>query len=138
VRDIEVGFVQNQGSEEQDVEIESAWPVGNACGAVAAELALDAKKGGEESGGRQFSLEGNHCVQKTRLVSKSHRFSGVERGAACEAADGTEAVGGGGKRGFRRTGGTGDVGAHPDISGLHHSRVARQGQGRDQGLGTRD
>jgi hypothetical protein len=130
VRNVEVGFVENQGSEQQDIEVEGAGAVGNAGGAVAAKLALDAKKGGEEGGGREVRFESDDGVDEAWLVGESDGRGGIEGRPADDLADGSESLGGGGESGFRRTGGAGDVGAHSDVSGLHKFKgSAERGKG---------
>jgi hypothetical protein len=129
VGDVEVRFVENQGAEQQDVEVQGAGAVGNAGGSVAAELALDAEERGEEGGGREVSFEGDGGVDEAWLIGKSDGGGGIEGRQADDAADGAEAVDGCGERGFRRTGGAGNVGAHPDVCGLHEFKGSARGRG---------
>jgi hypothetical protein len=127
VGNVEIAFVENECAVEKDVEVERAWAISNAGGSIAAEVSFDVEKGVEESSGGKSGLERNHGIDEARLLGKPHRLCGVKGRAADDAADGVEAISGGGEGDFRRTGRTGDVGAHPDVSGLHDSRVARWG-----------
>jgi hypothetical protein len=74
VGDVEVGFVEDEVSIEQNVEIESARAVGNSGGAVAAEFALDGEEGGEEGSGGEIGFEGDDGVDKARLIGKADRL----------------------------------------------------------------
>jgi hypothetical protein len=124
-------FVQNEGAEHQDIEVDGARAVEKAGGAVAAELALDAEKGRQEGGGGKVCFEGDDGVDETRLVVDSDGRGGIEGRPAGDAADGAEALGGSHERGDRRTDGAGNVGAHPDVSSLHEFKGSAAGAGAE-------
>lgn len=117
--------MKDEVSVEQDVEIEGARAIEYAGRAVAAEFALDEEERVEERGRGEIGFEGHDSVDEARLRGESHRRGGVKGGTADDAADGGKAIDGGGEGSLRRPGGTSDVGAHPDVSGLHVLRVTR-------------
>jgi hypothetical protein len=129
VGDVEIGFVKNQGTKQQDIQVEGAGPIGNAGRAVAAELALDAEESSEEGRRRKVRFEGDGGVDESWLSGKSDGRGGIEGRPADDPADGGEALDGGGERGFRRTSWAGNVGTHPDVSGLHGFKGSAWRQG---------
>jgi hypothetical protein len=125
VRDFEAGLGDDEIAIEENVEVEGAGAVGNGGGAVAAEVALDGEERGEEIARKERCVESNDGVEEARLGRQSDRRGGVERGACGEAAGFGETGSGGGKRGFRRAGGAGEIGAECDVGEGHAgSRVA--------------
>jgi hypothetical protein len=72
VRDVEIGLVKDEGSKEQNVEVEGAGAVLNPGGPVPAELALDVEQSVNERRGRKAGLQSNDSVEEAGLISESH------------------------------------------------------------------
>ncbi len=117
--DFEAGFAEDEIAVEENVEIEGARAIGDACGAVAAEFAFDEENGAKQFEWRQSGFEGDHGVEEAGLIDDADGRGGVERGARGDAAERSETDGGGGERGFGRAGGTGQVGAEGDVGERH-------------------
>ncbi len=114
VGDIEAGLANDQVSIEDDVEIERARAIGRAGDAVAAEFALEGEKRAEKLEGGEIGFKSDDGIEKARLLGEAGGRGGVERGARRDVADGGEASGGSGERGFRRAGRAIEVGAKSD------------------------
>ena len=117
--DFEIGRGEDEIAVEQDVQVEGARAVGEAGGAVTAEVALDGQQLGEQPLRIEFRLQSDDGIDEARLRGKAHRLSGVKRRAGGEAAQGLKAQRGRGERGWRWTSGAGQVGTHPDVGGRH-------------------
>lgn len=116
---LEIEFAEDEIVVEKKVEVESAWAVGNACGTVAAELALDGEEGMEKLIRDETGFKRDNGVEEARLIGEPDRRGGKERGACCDAAKGVEARGGSGERGFGSAGRAGQVGAEGDVREGH-------------------
>ena len=81
VRDDETGAADDEIAVEQDVEVEGARAVGEAVGAVAAEVLFDEEQGAEQFEWGEIGFEGGGGVEKAGLVGESDGRGGVERGA---------------------------------------------------------
>jgi len=115
VRDFKAGFVKNRIAIEQDVEIERAWAVERARGAIAAEGVLDRKKAVQKIVRREMRFESYNGIREAGLRFESDGRGGVERGARGDAAKSGEAFSSGGERGLRRAGRAEKVGAEGDV-----------------------
>ena len=124
VGNIEAGFAEEEVVVEEDVEVEGTRAVGDGCGAVAAEIALDGEEGVEEIAWGEWSFEGQDRVEETGLIGEADGGGGMERGACGDSAQGGETCGGGGECGLRRADGAGKVGTECDVGGRHGKRVA--------------
>ena len=86
MRDFEAGCGENQVAIEQDVEVECAWAVWRARGAVAAEVELDREKTVQQIARRKMRFKRDDGIQKAGLIFKSDGRSGVERRTRGDAA----------------------------------------------------
>ena len=119
VRDFKAGLAKNHIAIEQDVEIERAWAVGRARGAIAAEFELDSENAIQQFLRRKMRFEGDHRVREAGLIRESDGRGGVERGACGDAANNGQAFGGSGERGLRRAGRAEKVGAERNVGEGH-------------------
>jgi len=119
VRDFEAGDGENEIAVEEDIEVEGARAAGGRGAAVAAEFNFNGEERAEQSERGKVSLEGDDGVEEAGLSCIADGRSGVERGARGDNAEGDEAFGGFGERGFRRARGAGQVGAKGYVGGGH-------------------
>ena len=112
-------FVQDHVAEEEEVEIERAGAVGDACGAVAPEVFLDGEQALEQRARGEACFKRDDGVEEAGLLGEADGRGGVERGARGDVAEGGEALGCGGECGLRRAGVAGQVGAHANVGGVH-------------------
>ncbi len=119
----EAWFADLEVAEEQDVKVKGAGAVGNARRAVAAIGFFNGEEAIKEGMRGKFCVQGDNRVEKTGLISETDGGSAVERGAAQDTAQGFKLCGRGGKSGFGRTGGAGQVCTHRDVGSPHLSQV---------------
>ncbi len=119
VGNLEAGRMDDLVSVEEDVEIEGAGAIRDGRGAVTPEFALDAEELIEKFACGQVRFEGEDGIEETRLIGEADGDCGVERRARGDTAEGCQAIGGGGQRGFWWTGGSGNVGAEGYVGGRH-------------------
>jgi len=121
---LEAGSVNRLIAVKQEIEVEGTGAVGDGGGAVAAEFALDLEQPVEKFARGQVGFKREDGVEEARLVGQANGSGGVERRALGDAAEGGEAIRSGRESGFRRPGGTGNVGAEGDVSGGHAGRFS--------------
>jgi hypothetical protein len=119
VRNFKGGFVQNEVTINDHVEIESARAVGDSGGTVAAEFVFNSQKRTKEFERGEQGFEGNDGVEEAVLAGEADRGSGVERGAGGNASKSREAIDSSGKCCVGRTGGAGQVRAEGDVGEGH-------------------
>lgn len=125
VRDLKTIFADDEIAVEDEVEIESARTVENACRAIAAEVALDCKQSVKQLVGSEMGFKRDDGVEEARLIGETDGSGGVERGAGGDATKGGKALDGGGERSVGRAGGAGKVGAKGNVGGHTGTRLAR-------------
>lgn len=126
VRNVQVELVKDIVAEEEQVQVQRARPIGNACAAVAPELTLDPEQAFQQAARAEFGFEGHNGVHEAGLVGVSHGFGGVDRRAADNAAQGPQAFCRCFKRGVGRPEGCGHVPAHANVGNLHPNRLSRE------------
>jgi len=65
-------------SEYQNIQVEGARAIPNARQPVAAELLFDPQQAVEQRVGIERGLQGDHCIEKSRLFGKTHRLGGIQ------------------------------------------------------------
>jgi len=119
VRDFESRLVEDEVAEEENIEVEGAGAVGDAEGALAAEVVLNGEKGFEERARRHIRFERENCVDKAGLAGEPDGRGRVERRPRGDAAQSLQAQGGGNQRTFWGAGAAGQVGAEADVGSGH-------------------
>ena len=94
MRKLEACFAEAEVAEHEHIQVQCTGAVGDAGGAVAAEVVFDGEKRIEQGARGEFGFKRNHCVEKARLVGVANRPGGVEPRASKDAAQGAEAVNG--------------------------------------------
>lgn len=84
--DDEAGGVDDLAAIQEDVEVEGAWAVGDAVGAVAAEAALDLEEMAEEELGIETGFESDGGVEEGGLIGEAYRLGDVVGGLGCDVA----------------------------------------------------
>jgi hypothetical protein len=115
----EVRLAEAEIAVEENVEVEGARAVGEARGAVAAELLLDGQQGAEQLARGELGFKGDCGIEEAGLRCESDGRGGIERGAANNAAERGKARGRRGQRGVWLAGEAGQVGTETDVSGVH-------------------
>jgi len=108
----------------QNIQIQRAWPITDAGRAVTSEFPLNAQQAVKQGARVEFGREGDNGVQETGLVGEAHRFRRVQRRTPDYAAQGFEAIRCGGEGCLGVAGRAGEVRAHPDVGGVHESRLS--------------
>ena len=119
VGNFEIRFADAEIVVEENVEVEGAGAVGEAGGAVAAELLFDGQQGVEQLARSEYCFKGDDGVDKAGLRGEADGRGGIERGAADDATKRGKARGCGGQRDVGQAGVAGQVRAHSDVSGVH-------------------
>ena len=79
MRNLETGFADPFVSVHKDIQIERPWAIADLYCAVPPEFPLDPKQPLKQGVRVQTGLQGDHCIEKARLVREAHRLSGIER-----------------------------------------------------------
>jgi len=78
MRNFEVGLGDDLIAKQQNVEVDCARAVAEACCAIAPEFAFDSEEAFKQRARGEFSLERDDCVYEVRLVGETYGFCGVE------------------------------------------------------------
>lgn len=119
VWDFKAGLAKNHIAIKQDVEIERAWTVGRARGAITAEFELDGENSVQQFLWRKMRFEGDHGIREAGLIRESDGRGGVERRARGDLAKSGQAFGGCGEGSLRRAGRAEKVRAERNVSKGH-------------------
>lgn len=125
VRNLEVGLIELDVAEQQNVEIERARTVGNAGRTVAPELLLDGQQCVEQIAGFKIGLEFDNGIHKSRLIGESHWACTVNRRSAGDAAERSEPLRCRRQRCLRRSSQARQVRAHRDVGSPHDFNPTR-------------
>lgn len=128
VRDFQIGLTDCEIAEEQDVEIEGARAVGDACGAVAAELLLNGEQLLQQLRRLEIRFQHDDGVYKARLGGESNRLRRVERRAGDDAPQGFKTSSCDGECCLGRSGIAGQVRSQSDVGCWHPFQTIAQGR----------
>jgi hypothetical protein len=128
MRNLQARLADSLVPEYQNIQIQRPGSVADAGGTVAAEFLLDAKEFLEQVTSGEISVQSNDGVEKTGLAGEAYGLRGIEGRAADNATEGFKTVGRRGEGRIGVAGGTGKVGPHADVGGVHGFQIiARKG-----------
>ena len=109
VRNFQPGLADPLVPIHQNIQIQRARAVANACLPIPPEFFFDPQQALEQGSRAQIGLQCDHRIQKARLVGKSHRSGGIQGGSPGQASERFQPLRGSRHRDFRVSGRAGQV-----------------------------